>query len=293
MDALLLWLTAKVIKLTYQKWRLWVASSIGAAYVVMVCMPFFTLSYSLLGKCIVGLLMVCIAFGYHGFHSFLKNFGTFIMMNFFVAGGIWAIHYVKSSSREHPDVLWSAPAQEPISTDTIPEAIIVMSCACGLVIAISIFLKNIHQRDRLHSFIAEVVIEMDSFQVMCKGLIDTGNQLYDPFTKTPVMIAQASLWETHIPTLWMQQIVNGQVDKWLFSEKEIPFMWQDRLRMIPYRGVNHDTRIMLALKADRVMVSHQGQFYETKKVLIALDGGVLSSTGDYEVIIHPDLISSV
>lgn len=67
------------------------------------------------------------------------------------------------------------------------------------------------------------------------------------------------------------------------------FLWQDRLRLVPYRGVNRGAAFMLALKPDLVKIELDGKLYESTKVLIGLDGGTLSGDKAYRAIIHPSL----
>ena len=80
-----------------------------------------------------------------------------------------------------------------------------------------------------------------------------------------------------------------QSEKILELDQE-QFEWQNRLRLVPYRGVNKGTAFMLAIKPDRVEVTMDGTTYETTKVLIGLDGRALSSDGKYQAIIHPELV---
>ncbi|WP_217582209.1 sigma-E processing peptidase SpoIIGA, partial [Lysinibacillus sp. GbtcB16] len=41
-------------------------------------------------------------------------------------------------------------------------------------------LQSTKQREVLTTFVAEVTIHVGDYTATCKGLIDTGNQLYDP-----------------------------------------------------------------------------------------------------------------
>ena len=43
------------------------------------------------------------------------------------------------------------------------------------------------------------------------------------------------------------------------------FIWQDRLRLVPYRGVNRNTQFMLAIKPDKVVINHNDSRLEATK----------------------------
>lgn len=125
-------------------------------------------------------------------------------------------------------------------------------------------------------------------------MIDTGNQLYDPLTRTPVMVLEVSLCQDYISESWMRKIRDAEVDQMIAAigtdDETDPFIWQDRLRLVPYRGINKSTQFMLAIKPDRVIISYQDKQNESHKVLIGLDGGKLSSDNSYQAIIHPMLM---
>ena len=87
----------------------------------------------------------------------------------------------------------------------------------------------------------------------------------------------------------MEQTVDGgEPDKLIMGLAAEEFEWQDRLRLVPYRGVNRG-RFMLALKPDMVRIELGGFEYSASKVLIGLDGGTLSGDRAYRAIIHPAL----
>ena len=96
----------------------------------------------------------------------------------------------------------------------------------------------------------------------CTGLIDTGNQLYEPLTRTPVMVMEACVWEDVLPASWIHHIRKRRWIK-LFADMtdDEPFIWQDRLRLVPYRGVNSGAQFMLAIKPDLVIIVRDGEQY--------------------------------
>ncbi len=291
MDTILLWLTASIRKISYRKWRILVAAGCGASYVVLLIFPPLSMGYSLIGKCLFGMLMIWIAYGFVSVSQYFKNISTFMMMNFSVAGGIWGLHYLQQPiSHIFDDVVYSS-AQETVYLYRPTKLFVLIGLALGLTLWLFFFYRGTRERQMLTTCLADIVIEIGEDRSMCKGLVDTGNQLYEPLTRMPVLIAEASLWEAKIPLSWMQSIRNSNVDTLFADVHDEPFAWQDRLRLIPYRGVNRSTQFMIAVKPDRVIITHQETQYETSQVLVAFDGGVLSARGDYQVIIHPALLN--
>ncbi len=163
-------------------------------------------------------------------------------------------------------------------------------CTFGGVMLFFRIVQSSKQRtERMSDFLGQVQVWIGQDHIECTGLLDTGNQLYDPLTRTPVMVMEAALWESYLPASWLQKCSEGNADQLVMDLGEEPFSWQDRVRLVPYRGINKSHSFMLALKPDRVEVVMNGIHFVHHRVLIGLDGGKLSAEGKYRAIIHPDV----
>jgi stage II sporulation protein GA (sporulation sigma-E factor processing peptidase) len=291
-DGALLWTTAKSRKLDFRWWRLLCSACIGGSYVVFMFFPPLTFLFTFGVKFLLSLIMLLTAFGFGGMRFFLRNVGAFYIVNFAVAGTILGMHYFwMSSSDVMNGILFtqSGGAEHGLQVGLLFVIVV-------LLFAVWLY-RNVHQaakrKDELSSFFAKVDVHIDEYASSCTGLIDTGNQLYDPLTKTPVMVMELSQWGEKIPESWRKKMDRAEVDQILTamgSEEE--FEWQDRLRLVPYRGINRSTQFMLAIKPDRVIITHNDKQYESLRVLIGLDSGKLSSDNAYQAIIHPNLLQS-
>src|SRR5690606_10008775 len=65
--------------------------------------------------------------------------------------------------------------------------------------------------DRTQSHLAVVSVVIDGLERTCTGLVDTGNQLYDPLTRTPVMVMEAAIWQAELPQSWIARIRASEV----------------------------------------------------------------------------------
>jgi stage II sporulation protein GA (sporulation sigma-E factor processing peptidase) len=292
-DGFLLYMTARTRKIPVVWWRVLCGSGIGAIYVVFMFIPAISFLFTFAIKLCFALIMMVVSFGYASLQHFLRNMGTFYLINFVAAGGILAIRYFWESSNEVLNGI--AVSQSGGVTHELQFGIIFIAV---VLVAVMWFYKHVlhsaKQREELTSFFAKVQIDIGLVQLNCIGLIDTGNQLYDPLTRTPVMIIEASQYEAYVPEAWMKKIRESEVDQIIAGmgqDDEVEgFVWQDRLRLVPYRGINKATQFMLAIKPDRVTISHMDRCVESHKVWIGLDGGKLSSDNSYQAIIHPMLM---
>ncbi len=288
LDAALLLTTASVRRIRPNVWRLAASSALGASYALFMFLPSMSVFYTFLVKCLFSVLMIMTAFGFKTVQRFAGTLLTFYGVNAAAAGTVMALHYLTQSSNE----VWSGIvfSQTGSFHYTLGISLWFVVLAGGVGIAVY---RAVHagakRKEVRETFLAEVDVEIDGESCRCTGLIDTGNHLYDPLTRTPVMVVEAAQWSDVLPESWMNRIKRSEVDQLVAGIGEDSFIWQDRLRLIPYRGVNRGTQFMLALKPDKVVIVRNETEIVNEKVLVGLDGGKLCADGSYQAIIHPTL----
>jgi len=292
-DGALLLVTAWVRGIRAAWYRIVGAGAVGALYVALLFVPPLSFLYTFLFKIGISIVMLLIAFGYGGLRSFARTLAAFYAINFIVAGAVLGFYYL--IMQQGSNALWKGLQfiDGGVRSEMKTGFIFVGSSACvGLYIARSVI---VHRREKalIKAHIARMKVTIGEREFECEGLIDTGNQLYDPLTRTPVTIIEASLLEADLPSTWLKRIREAEVDKLIIGDSgdsaDDDFVWQDRLRLVPYRGINRGTQFMLALKPDAVTVQLGQDTIVTRKALIGLDGGQLSSDRAYRAVIHPSM----
>ncbi|MBU5674470.1 sigma-E processing peptidase SpoIIGA [Paenibacillus brevis] len=291
-DGCLLLLTAWFRKRKVVIWRLLLSAGVGASYVVMMFMPALSFLFTFLVKFLFSVVMLWIAFGFVSLQNYIRNLGAFYIVNFVAAGGILGIYYLLQSSGELWNGIWyTATGGMGFSLEI--GTLFTLVVFTLVLLWFRMVVAGRRRQENLSSYYAEVLIELGQIKIACTGLIDTGNQLQDPLSRLPVMVTEMSLWQPYMPQSFGQTAQNGGLSadnlilQWTEDEA---FPWRDRLRLIPYRGVNRGSQFMLALKPDKVTVTMENKSYVTTRVLVGLDGGTLSSEGSYRAIIHPALM---
>jgi len=101
------------------------------------------------------------------------------------------------------------------------------------------------------------------------------------------------MWRDRLPAGWTERLRAEPADRLvgeLDGQQGEGFPWKDRLRLVPYRGVGGEIRLMLAFRPDAVEITLSGgRVVRTTRVLVGLEGGSLSPDGVYRAVIHPDL----
>ena len=268
--------------------RILAAAAIGAAYVLLMFAPALSFMFTLLVKFALSLLMLWTAFGFGSLQHFVRNVAAFYGVNFAAAGGVLGLHYMLQSSRGIWDRLWFTRTGLGFE---LPFGLAFVAVAAGASLLLYRAAWGGRKRaERTLAHLAEVAVSIGGVERRCTGLVDTGNQLYDPLTRTPVMVMEAAVWQRELPAAWLEHIKKAQVDSLIAGLERDDSPWRDRLRLVPYRGINRGTQFMLAVKPDRVVIEQDGRAYESSRALIGLDGGKLAQDGKYQAIIHPSLL---
>ncbi|BFH61491.1 sigma-E processing peptidase SpoIIGA [Paenibacillus azoreducens] len=262
---------------------------VGALYVVMMFLPELSFMYTFIIKFALSLLMLWIAFGFGSLQNYIRNMGAFYIINFAAAGGIIGIHYLLQNTGEIFNGIWFT-ASGGLSFELKIGFWFTFIMCFAVLLWFKFVYSTRRKLENRQEYMGEVIVTIGGYDVSCTGLLDTGNQLADPLTRTPVMVMEAALWKEKLPASWLERLSGGEPDKLLLEMNDADFEWRDRLRLVPYRGVNRGSAFMLAIKPDAVEIRIGNQTSRAVKVLIGLDGGNLSGDRSYQAIIHPDLV---
>ncbi|MFB9279989.1 sigma-E processing peptidase SpoIIGA [Cohnella cellulosilytica] len=294
-DGAVLMATAKARRIMPSRPRLFAAAVVGAAYAALMFWAHIPYMYSFGAKVFVSVAMVLLSFGYGGPLRFLRNFAAFYVVNFATLGGVIGLSFLLRSASSP----WGA------MTFT-PDGGLILEWQMQLGLFILTFLLSIwmfrsasetdRKRQQLDQLVWETEIRIDEESWTIRALLDTGNRLYDPLTRIPVMVMDADVWKERLPTGWSERLKQEPPDK-LISELDAhaseAYAWGGRLRLVPYRAVNGSSKLMLAVKPDLVLLYRDGHPpLQVNRVLIGLDGGTLSSEGTYRAIVHPDMVQA-
>ncbi|WP_010282637.1 sigma-E processing peptidase SpoIIGA [Bacillus timonensis] len=286
-DAFLLLLTAIILKRRIVRWRILVGAFIGSLVVLLVVSPFAIIGSHPVTKLLFSIVIVGVAFGYKRFRYFLQGLLTFYFATFMIGGGMIGVHYFLEFDVQVFDgtlLTQSTGYGNPISWGFV---------LVGFPI-LWYFSKNriqdIETKQVFYDQIVSVKLEIDDVILHLKGLVDSGNQLFDPITKSPVMILDMSKYEELFPEKLIEQSKNIELltnDSSTESHK-----WESRVRLIPYRGVGQEHQFLLAVKPDQITIYHGNEENIVKKGLVALNHTTLSTDGEYDCIVHPKMIIS-
>lgn len=289
-DYLLLWMTATFRKVEVKKWRLMLASAIGSSYVLFLFLPPLMPFYTFGIKLILSLIIVQVAFGFGNLQKYLMSFLMFYFVSFVTGGGMLAAHFYLQTN--HELVQGVVSTQSTGYGDKITWLFVLIGFPLMYWFSKSRW-NQIEATKVKTNVLSKVIVYLEGERIECSGLIDTGNQLYEPLSKTPVMMMETVCFQGKMPTTLMEQIDQvknlAQLD---FDSLGLSTNWLQRIRLVPYRGVRQAMEIMFAIRPDQVEIIHDNQRYITEKVLIGFNTQPLSRDGVFQAIVHPALLQN-
>lgn len=137
----------------------------------------------------------------------------------------------------------------------------------------------------------EVELDFEGGKILkVKALLDTGNELRDPFTDKPVMLLEEKAAYNYLP----EKILEFLELPWRQSANPWPLLWRydeyyiQKLVFISVKGINGEGWLP-AIRLPRVVI-RQGNSKWEKKVTVALIREVLSPDSKFQALLHPEHI---
>lgn len=230
--------------------------------------------------------MIRVAFGPLKTIEFLKQWFVLNILTYFVGGFLNSIYYQLKFRIQYIE-MGNGITFSTLSWKIVGLCIIVM-------IPVVLLVQRVYQEQKGAIPITySVELVYDNQRVHTKGLMDTGNGLYDPVYSCPVIVIEHSL----ISQLFTPEIrkeieetmffLNGgqfDISQWKLSDASV-----GKIRMIPYRSVGK-CGMLVGVQLDKLLIHTDRETICTEKVTAAISNTILSNQKDYHVILHKALL---
>jgi stage II sporulation protein GA (sporulation sigma-E factor processing peptidase) len=285
-DSLLLYLTALFLKRKIRIWRLSAGGLIGSLIIILAFTPISSMTNHPISKFICSILMILSAFGYQRWSYFFKGLMTLYLATFLLGGALIGVHYfVQYDASLTTSVMLS-------SVQGFGDPISWLFVLLGFPIAWHFSKTNIENLEMVkiqYDQIVDVTISINGDVLVFKGLVDSGNQLYDPLSKMPVMFVSIKhKFEQASETI---QTLASNGEAVIMGSLEIPAEWQNRLRVVPYSVVGQERQLIAAIKPDKIVITKENDQYLYEKGLVSFTMQLLSADNAFECIVHPKMLT--
>lgn len=285
-DSLLLYLTAIFLKRKIRIWRLLAGGFIGSMIIILAFTPFGIVTNHPFSKLICSVLMIFAAFGYQRWRYFFKCLMTLYLATFLLGGTLMGTHFFLQYDSNLSTSIVLSTAQgfgDPISW---------MFVLLGFPIAWHFSKSNIEGLEMVkiqYEQIVDVSVLINEDTLCFKGLVDSGNQLYDPISKMPVMFISIKQQMEKVGEPIKKLASHGEAV--ILGSIELPDEWHSRLRVVPYSVVGQERQMIAAIKPDKIFIYRDNDQYLCEKGLIAFTMQELSGDQAFDCIVHPKMLT--
>lgn len=273
MDLLLLFIVKTILKIPVKKIRIFcgaLVGGIGACMFVMVP-EFSTVIKFLTGYIGIVCIMIGVTFRKQSVRVKIKAGFLLYILTFFL-GGFLRFLYDNFRFRNLNGAVY-----------------LVISITTGAAM-LYIFIQILFSLRRGSLEVYDTELYFKDRKIKLKGLLDTGNSLYDPIYKKPVLIAELTVLkplferEDHRFLKKMIDSVNGR-----YSEEEEEISEELKITMVPYHSIGK-SGILPAILMNQVVIWDNKEQIRTEKVLVAVSEGRISKHDEYQIILHRDVM---
>lgn len=284
-DSLLLWITAIFLKRQVKIWKILAGGLMGSSLILLSVTPFATQAAHPLMKMSVSISMVLIVFGFKRFKSFITCLLAFYFSTFLMGGIILGTHFFLTYDLK----LRTAVSLETIRGFGDPISWLFVAAAFPIAWHFSKGrIEDLTISSIEYDVLLDVTIQINGLELQLKGLVDSGNQLYDPISKTPVMIVSISAFRDQLPEeiVMLSDEDNNPVE----LADRIPEIWSEKLRLVPAKTLGTNNRLLCAFKPETIQFQVKDERKAVQKALVAFTNEDLSSDGRFQCIVHPALV---
>lgn len=288
MDLFLLYVLKVINKKSSSLIKLLIASAIGGiATALLGIFPWLNvLIRFILMNIVTSLVMIRIAFGKLYLSDMLKQILVFYVITYFFGGLINSIYYYTDIKIIITN-LGNGHYLSNLSWGTLIISILIIIPFVLVLIWLYKWYKS-NSRE-----IYDVDLKLLDKSIHIKGFMDSGNCLYDPINKKPVIVVdEETIKELISPEFYL---CLEKAKKFLGVEKtdisQCDIKKEDflKLKLIPYTSVGKKG-VLLGMNVDKVMIYTGKDVICNEKVIVAISNNLISPNKKYQVILHKGLM---
>ncbi len=284
-DSLLLYLTGILLKKKIIHWRILLGGLIGSLIILFSITPLSPYTNHPISKLLFSIVMVAMAFGYKRFRTYIQALMIFYLATFLIGGTLIGAHYfIQFDFNLSSSVLLASIKGfgDPISW---------LFVLLGFPIAWYFSRRNVEGMEVTkiqYEQIIDVIFQVGGKEFSIKGLVDSGNQVYDPISRLPVMFVSLKNIEKDMPPEIIR--LTDQPEAIIYGSQPIAPEWESKMRIIPYKVVGKDHQLLIAVKPDSLLLKKEQEVIAVEKGLISFTNQVLSAEGIFDCIVHPKML---
>ena len=220
------------------------------------------------------IISIIICFKPKNIKDFSKLFILINLISFCIGGGSIAIFYYTNFNHFLSFAL-----------NNFPIKFLVISILCTYII-IKLFLSWYKRIFLKKQSFYNITLYKNNTNVTLNALLDTGNNLKEPITKKPVIIAEFIALKPILPEKLKILFYEKQEDN---LNKILELGHNVDLRLIPFKSVGKENGLLIGTKIDKLEIHIEDKII-LKDVIVAISNFKLSNDNFYNALLNPELI---
>lgn len=279
MNYIILFATGFIMKIKMKHLRIIISALIGGIYAILSYTDTLRFYSNMFVKVILSICMVYIAFGSKNIKGLFKQLILFYLVSFAFGGTAFALLYFIKPQ----DIFM----RNGVYIGTYPIKIALLGGVVGFVITYIAF-RIVKNRMDKRILIYELIVKLEDSEISVKAMLDTGNMLKEPITKTPVVVIEKESLRQLIPNNILdntEKIIGGE---WEENEEELKY--KTRFRIIPFTSIGRQNGMLLGFKVDEVRIITDIDEVVNKNVIVCIYNQKLTRTNAYSALIGLDIL---
>lgn len=228
-------------------------------------------------KIIISIIMVLIAFQDYKIKKLLKELMFFYLTSFTFGGIAFMLLFFISPN--------NLVMENNHFVGTYPIKVAVLSGGFGFII-ITIIANIIKSNLNKKAMICDLEIFYNGKYKKIKTMLDTGNLLKEPISKTDVVIVEKDSLEGMVSNDILKNIKHILKGKWIESDNVHSY----KFKLIPFSSLGNENGLLIGFKPDYIKIYGEEECIR-KNVLIGIYDGKLSRTNAYSSLIGLDILN--
>jgi len=287
MNAFVLWIVAKIMRCG-RKYRWWMAGAGAMALLytlLLVIAPLQGVNV-FIAQVLILMVGVFVAFWPRDVKSFLKYMLAAYLISFTVGGLGMALFYLT----DLPYAVHIIASDLGAFSRSVSVQLAVTGMAISYVL-IKLGQYLLERRNLKKQMLCNVEVYMDETSVAFDALVDTGHNLREPISQSPVIVAEFEHVKHFLPEglrkLFHEKQENNLTGLLLGQENT----FYTRLRMIPFTSIGRANGMLVGFRPDRVTVRDDTEKQARQDIIIGIYNDKLTRDGRYQGLLSADLIN--
>lgn len=289
MNGIILWGTARILRLNTGKWRVLAGALTGGIYSFFAAFPHLGFLHGFWIKVFFSTVIILVAFAPQSPRRFLVTLAGFYVTTFATVGAVFGIQQMLNSDYRlsmSAHGLWQLFARYLWYG---------LGAGVLLIFAVAKWGSAVFRKKALQDiFHVPLKVLFGQDEILVEALIDTGNQLQDPLTNIPVVVVEYAALRHLLPAEVQQAFEKkGEPDIMEVLEALALTPWSTRFRVIPFASLGKNNGLLMGFRPDRLEILKKDHYVITDRVIVGIYTKELSPEGAYRALLHPDIISDL